>query len=148
MLKIRKLPCQMGGTIFCQNDNKTLQLHQFWKLYISIFSNKKNLLQKGFQPIVSAEQWEWQLGHKFDACILVLLHSFLRVNPNWHEGWYFYLLVLFGSDFVSRIFIKNFQTFWVWKLTSIELIWHLTELIKVAPKMSIFLAFIAHANEG
>ena len=29
-----------------------------------------------------------------------------RSNPNWHEGWYFYLLVLFGSDFV-RIFIKN-----------------------------------------
>ena len=28
---------------------------------------------------MSAEQWEWQLGHKFDACILVLLHSFLRV---------------------------------------------------------------------
>ena len=120
----------MGGTIFCQNNNNTLQVHQLWKLYISNFSNKKNLLQKGFQPIVSAEQWEWQLGHKFDACILVLLHSFLRVNPNWHEGWYFYLLVLFGSDFVSWIFIKNFQTFWMWKLTSIGLIWHPTELIK------------------
>jgi hypothetical protein len=23
------------------------------------------------------------------------------LNPNWHEGGYFYLLVLFGSDFVS-----------------------------------------------
>ena len=33
------------------------------------------------------------------------------VNPNWHEEGYFYLLVLFGSDFVSWIFIKNFQTF-------------------------------------
>ena len=27
------------------------------------------------------------------------------------RGWYFYLLVLFWSDFVSWIFIKNFQTF-------------------------------------
>ena len=25
----------------------------------------------------------------------------LIINPNWHEGRYFYLLVLFGSDFVS-----------------------------------------------
>ena len=32
------------------------------------------------------------------------------LNPDWHEGWYFYL-VIFGSDFVSWIFIKNFQTF-------------------------------------
>ena len=32
-----------------------------------------------------------------------------RSNPNWHEGWYFYLLVFYGSDFV-RIFIKKFQT--------------------------------------
>ena len=32
------------------------------------------------------------------------------LSPNWHEGWYFYLLVLFGSDFVCWIFIKNFQT--------------------------------------
>ena len=29
-------------------------------------------------------------------------------NPNWHEGEYFYLLVLFGSDFVSWTFIENF----------------------------------------
>ena len=33
-------------------------------------------------------------------------------NPNWHEGWYFYLLVIFGSDFVSWSFIKTLQTFW------------------------------------
>ena len=32
------------------------------------------------------------------------------LNPNWHAGWYFYLLVLSGSDFVSWILIKNFQT--------------------------------------
>ena len=33
------------------------------------------------------------------------------LNPNWYEGWYFYLLVIFGSVFVSWILIKNFQTF-------------------------------------
>jgi hypothetical protein len=33
------------------------------------------------------------------------------LNPHWHEGWYFDLLVLFGSDFVSWIFIKSSQTF-------------------------------------
>ena len=33
------------------------------------------------------------------------------LNPNWHEGWYFYLLVLSESDFVSWILIKNFRTF-------------------------------------
>ena len=49
-----------------------------WKLTFEVIEIKM-LFQKGFQPIVSAEQWEWQLGHKFDACILVLLHSFLRV---------------------------------------------------------------------
>ena len=26
------------------------------------------------------------------------------LNPNWHEGRYFYLLVLFGSDFVHTFF--------------------------------------------
>ena len=31
-------------------------------------------------------------------------------KPNWHEGGHFYPLVLFGFDFVSWIFIKNFQT--------------------------------------
>ena len=45
-------------------------------------------------------------------------------NPNWHEGWYFYLLVIFGSDFVSCFFIKTFQTCWRWKLTSSKLFWH------------------------
>ena len=33
------------------------------------------------------------------------------LNPNWHEEGHFYPLVLFGLNFVSRIFIKNFQTF-------------------------------------
>ena len=27
----------------------------------------------------------------------------LFLNPNWHEGWYFYLLVIFRSDFVSKL---------------------------------------------
>ena len=32
-------------------------------------------------------------------------------NPNWRERGYFYLLVYFGSDLDSWIFIKNFQSF-------------------------------------
>ena len=54
------------------------KVHQIWKLTCEVIEIKMQL-QKRFQPIVSAEQWEWQLGHKFDACILVLLHSFLRI---------------------------------------------------------------------
>ena len=42
-----------------------------------------------------------------------LSHSYKleKVNHNWHEGGHFPTLVLLGSDFVSWIFIKNFQTF-------------------------------------
>ena len=51
--------------------------------------------------------------------------------PNWHEGWYFNLFVLFESYFVSWTFIKNFQKKnWRWKLTSIWLIWHPSQLIR------------------
>ena len=67
---------------------------------------------------MSAEQWEWQLGHKFDACILVLLHSFLRVFcilcssqlPSFKsfeempkEIFFFFLILLFF--FVSLFFL-------------------------------------------
>ena len=37
------------------------------------------------------------------------------VNPNWHEGWYYFHLI-FGSDFISWFFIKTFQTFWEVKI--------------------------------
>ena len=51
--------------------------------------------------------------------------------PNWHEGWYFNLFVLFESYFVSWTFIKNFQKKnWRWKLTSTWLIWHPAQLIR------------------
>ena len=36
---------------------------------------------------------------------------FCLLNPNWHEGEYFYLVFIFGSDFVSWIFIENFQSY-------------------------------------
>ena len=45
---------------------------------------------------------------------IALLHCIgleYRINPNWHEGKYFYLLAIFGSDFVRLFFIKNFETF-------------------------------------
>ena len=35
----------------------------------------------------------------------------VRVNTNWHETGRFYLLVLFGSDFVSWFFFKKLQFF-------------------------------------
>ena len=48
-------------------------------------------------------------------------------NPNWHEGGYFYLLVLS----VSPEFLSKFsKLFWRWKLKSIGLIWHPSELIE------------------
>ena len=33
------------------------------------------------------------------------------LDPNWHEGGHFPTPLLFGSEFVSRIFFKKFQTF-------------------------------------
>ena len=45
--------------------------------------------------------WYKSLNRSFVMCIL---------NPNWHEGWYFYILVLFGSYFVSCFVFKDFQT--------------------------------------
>jgi len=62
-----------------------------------------------------------------------------------------FLNQILSAEFLSKIS----KLFCRWKLTSIGLIWHPTKLIEsykkcpyVALKMSIFLAFIAHANEG
>ena len=53
------------------------------------------------------------------------------LNSSWHDrGGYFYLLVFFGSDFVSWILSKIPKTFWRWKFTSIGLIWHPAKLIE------------------
>ena len=57
-------------------------------------------------------------------------------NPIWHRRGYFYPLVLFGSDFVSWIFFKNFQTLMAVK---IDINWVILKpsplcLIKVAPR--------------
>ena len=35
----------------------------------------------------------------------------MQLNPNWHDGGHFPPIVLFESEFVSWIFIKNFKTF-------------------------------------
>ena len=78
--------------------------------------------------------WMWHLqGQKRRRLYLQskqLPLSCRLFNPNWHEGWYFYLLVIFGSDFVSWFFIKTFQTFWRWKFISIGLFWHPAQLIE------------------
>ena len=74
-------------------------------------------------------------------CLGSIPVSSCPLNPNWHDGRYFLDQIL-STDF------------W-WKLTSIGLIWNHVKLIEsyknapyVALKMSIFLAFIAHANES
>ena len=82
------------------------------------------LYTAGYQPIKPMENCQKKKLSIFHIVDEIYFSSKLikkPLNPNWHEGWYFYLLVLFGSYFVS--FIKNFQT-----LTSIELIWHHAKL--------------------
>ena len=37
--------------------------------------------------------------------------NWLSLNPNWHEGWSFYLLDILGSDFFQLIFFPNFPYF-------------------------------------
>ena len=76
-----------------------------------------------------------------------LIKQTFELDPNWHEGWYFYLLALFGSDFVSWIFIKN-STIDSNRVNLTPCHCQAHWVLKVASKMSIFLAFIAHANEG
>ena len=42
---------------------------------------------------------------------ILLIYSCILFNPDWHEGWYFCLLVNFGSDFFKLIFYQNFTNF-------------------------------------
>ena len=60
-----------------------------------------------------------------------------QVNPDWHEGWYFYLLVIFWSDFVSWFFIKLSKLFKGENLHQsgyFDTLPSLLSLLKVAPK--------------
>ena len=50
-------------------------------------------------------------GQKISEGNCCFFNSIPQKNPNWHEGWYFYLLVIFGSDFVSWFFFKIFWRF-------------------------------------
>ena len=47
----------------------------------------------------------------FEPLFVLLLYPLLHYVFVKKKSRYFYLLVLFGSDFVSWVFIKNFQTF-------------------------------------
>ena len=60
----------------------------------------------------------------------------------------FYLFLIFDQILSAEFFIKTFQTFWRWKLTSIGLLWHPAQLIEffkgcplVAKKMRILFFF-------
>ena len=59
------------------------------------------------------------------------------INPILHGHGPFYLLVIFGLDFVSRIFIKTFQNFFggeSWhQLSYFDTLFNLLRLTKVAP---------------
>ena len=66
------------------------------------------------------------------------LQTEIDLNPNWHELWYFYLLLIFESDFVSLIFHQNFPNFLKVK---IDINWEyfntllsLLRLLKVTPR--------------
>ena len=76
---------------------------------LDVAPNTRTLIQK------------WHFNQKFKLPDNFRIAFVIQVNPNWHEGWYFYLLVIFESDFVGWFFIENFQTFLKWKLTSIGL---------------------------
>ena len=67
---------------------------------------------------------------------IIFASDFLLTLIGMRGDTFTYLLVIFGSDFVSWILIKNFH-FWRWKWTSIGLIWHpakLFESYKNAPR--------------
>ena len=53
---------------------------------------------------------EKQKSFSYKLGIILALH-YLILNPSWHEVGHFYPFVILGLDFISRIFIKNFQTF-------------------------------------
>ena len=70
-------------------------------------------LRFGLEKINLTEEHPWISYHGFQT---FQTYSNRALNPNWHEGWYFYLLVIFWSDFVSWFLIETFQTFLRWKL--------------------------------
>ena len=90
--------------------------------------------------------------------ILCVTSNEFHFNPNLHKGGHFYTLVLLGLDFVSGISIKHFKTFGgenghqSGSRKFDNLLRSLSQSYKKSPqlalKMSIFLAFRAHANEG
>ena len=85
------------------NNNKLLNNLTKWSVYLPHW---KRLSMYKVLPL-SYVYLNYSIRFFLRACI-----GFNKVlNPNWHEGGHFYLLVLFGSDFVSWILIKNFQIF-------------------------------------
>ena len=100
------------------------QLLQLWMLIITITIKVSNCKNQNIQ--FPPKNWVFRLGfwweNKFSKQILKSnIMKLLNIdtmffhrntfNPIWHGRGFFYPLVLFGSDFVSWIFFKNFQTF-------------------------------------
>ena len=90
-----------------------------------------------------------------------LLDQVIYLNPNWHEGGNFPIIVLFGSwlelkelsnkvdqNLSAEFLSKNLKLFWRWKLTSIELIWHHDKLIHSYKKDEQFSCFHSSCQLG
>ena len=108
-----------------------------------------------FLSLFCWQKYVWSNAWRFKSSILILTLIGMR-------GGYFYLLVLFGSDFVSWIFnIKNFEQI-QWNkifcriyglavIVAMSLSGHLLNIDEIplgGAKDEHFLAFIAHANES
>ena len=68
-----------------------------------------NCLPLSPQEIVFSQSYILYSKHFSDEIICRNLKS--RLNPNWHKGVYFYPLVVFGLNFVSRIWWKLSKLF-------------------------------------
>ena len=60
---------------------------------MKIYEQKWTHIAQIIEHLLVVEVWFWTLA----------------AFNNWHEGGCFYLIVLFGSDFVSWFFIENFE---------------------------------------
>ena len=90
-------------TIFCHWYNKEISVMDQNNLVFFIlkrlYSTRNSMTYKSIV---------WQNVSDF---FLEIYFENVIFNSNWHEVGYFYLLVLFGLDFVSLILAKTFQTF-------------------------------------
>ena len=101
-----------------------------WQLYLPRPSNKvyrydNNIIPTYFLALVHLTP-SFMVLAEIELRVALPKWPINQFKPNWHEGWYFYLLVIFESDFS----IETFQTFLRWKFKSIGLFWHSAQFIE------------------